>query len=170
MEEILEIVSENNRVIGEEKRSTVHQRGLYHRAVHVLLYNTEGELYLQKRSEKKDICPGYWDLSVSEHLKPRESYEEAARRGLQEELGITATVRLLRDIHTQKNAYPNGTKDYEIVMLFRAVSDEHIMLDQEEVAEGVFFRQEEVMELTKKERMTPWFQDEWEYLNRNRKG
>lgn len=86
-EEKFDIVDVNDQVIGSEPRSAVHAKGLMHRAVHVLVFNREGELFLQKRSQSKDRWPGAWDSSCSGHVDSGEDYETAAMRELQEELG-----------------------------------------------------------------------------------
>ena len=88
--EIFDVVDANDQVIGTATRAEVHAQKLTHRAVHVFVFNKRGDLLLQKRSLLKDMCPGLWDSSVSGHLDSRESYEAAAVRELNEEMGITA--------------------------------------------------------------------------------
>src|SRR5436189_6175877 len=91
-EEIFDVVNERDEVIGQECRSEVHRLGLQHRAVHVLIFNQRGEIFLQKRSMSKDTFPGSWDSSASGHLDKGESYDDCALRELYEELGIELTV------------------------------------------------------------------------------
>ena len=87
--EYLDIVTEDNVVIDKALRSECHGNpNLIHRAAHILVFNTRGQLILQKRSLNKDIQPGKWDTSVGGHVDSGESYEEAAYRELYEELGI----------------------------------------------------------------------------------
>jgi isopentenyl-diphosphate delta-isomerase type 1 len=98
-EEIFDVVDEQDRVIGQAPRSEVHRRGLNHRAVHVLVFNQHGDLFLQKRSMKKDCFPGVWDSSASGHLDRGEDYDACAVREVREELGVqlaTAPERLFR--------------------------------------------------------------------------
>ena len=87
-DEFFDIVNDQNEVVGLEKRQVVHQTGLCHRGVHVFLFTPDRRLLIQKRSQTRDKFPGTLDCSVSEHLKPGESYLDAAVRGLREELGI----------------------------------------------------------------------------------
>src|SRR2546423_3913104 len=87
-EEILDVVDEHDQVIGREARSEVHRRGLRHRAVHVLVFDGEGRVFLQKRSASKDTFPGVWDSSASGHLCSGEDYDSCAVRELQEEIGL----------------------------------------------------------------------------------
>lgn len=89
-EERFDIVDEQDRVVGTERRSVVHARSLRHRAVHILLQNARGEILLQRRSPDKDMNPDCWDSSCSGHLNAGEDYDDAARRELPEELGVAA--------------------------------------------------------------------------------
>ena len=89
MEEIFDIVSEDDEVIGQAPRRMCHGNpALIHRAVHVLVFNPAGELLLQQRSPHKDIQPGKWDTSVGGHLAVGEPYLAAAHREMAEELGL----------------------------------------------------------------------------------
>src|SRR5712664_3360101 len=92
MEEIFDVVNECDEVIGQERRSEVHRLGLQHRAVHVLIFNARGEVFLQKRSMKKDTFPGVWDSSASGHLDVGETYDACAVRESREELGLSLAV------------------------------------------------------------------------------
>jgi isopentenyl-diphosphate Delta-isomerase len=88
LDEIFDVVNEADEVIGCEKRGEVHRLGLRHRAVHVLVFNSRGEVFLQKRSMKKDTFPGAWDSSSSGHLDCGEEYDACAVRELREEIGL----------------------------------------------------------------------------------
>ena len=88
--EIFDVVDADDQVTGTATRAEVHAQRLTHRAVHVFVFNKRGDLLLQKRSLLKDMCPGLWDSSVSGHLDSGESYEAAAVRELEEEMGIAA--------------------------------------------------------------------------------
>ncbi|HPO91483.1 MAG TPA: NUDIX domain-containing protein [Victivallales bacterium] len=91
-DEIFEIVDENDNIIGKATRTECHGNpSLIHRTVHVVVFNSKGEILLQKRSQKKDIQPGKWDTAVGGHLMPGEDYETAAYRELAEELGVNYT-------------------------------------------------------------------------------
>ncbi len=86
-EEVFDVVDENDRPVGRAPRSEVHAKGLRHRAVHVLVFNAAGELFLQKRSWRKDTAPGAWDSSASGHVNAGETYDACAERELMEEIG-----------------------------------------------------------------------------------
>lgn len=87
-DERFDIVDAEDRVIGQATRGEVHARKLWHRAVHVLVFNESGQVFLQKRSLAKDTSPGCWDSSCSGHLDAGEDYDGAAIRELSEEIGL----------------------------------------------------------------------------------
>src|ERR1700722_1586072 len=87
-EEIFDVVNERDEVVGQNTRREVHRLGLKHRAVHVLVFNQKGEIFLQKRSMAKDTFPGAWDSSASGHVDSGEDYDACAVRELEEELGL----------------------------------------------------------------------------------
>src|SRR6202050_2352483 len=87
-EEIFDIVTERDEVVGQNTRREVHARGLWHRAVHVLAFNARGEVFLQKRSLKKDVAAGKWDSSSSGHLDSGEDYDACGVREVREEIGL----------------------------------------------------------------------------------
>lgn len=88
-EELFDVVDAQDRVLRQASRAEVHEQGLIHRAVHILVFNKNRDCLLQKRSMLKDKHPGVWDSSAAGHLDAGEDYATAARRELQEELGIT---------------------------------------------------------------------------------
>ncbi len=89
-EEVFDVVDAEDRVLRAEFRHVVHVNNLTHRAVHMLLFNSAGELLLQKRSIWKDRNPGRWDSSAAGHVDSGEEYLQAAEREMREELGIEA--------------------------------------------------------------------------------
>ena len=90
MKELFPIVDEEGRVIGKALRGECHDgSGLLHPVVHLHVFNSKGEVYLQKRPEWKDIQPGKWDTAVGGHIDYGETPEEALTREVREELGIT---------------------------------------------------------------------------------
>ena len=95
MDEIFEIVDDFNNVIGIAPRSQCHGNpGLCHRTAHVVVLNELGDILLQKRSNDKDIQPGKWDSAVGGHLIVGETFEEAAVREMNEELGIPDSQKI----------------------------------------------------------------------------
>src|SRR5581483_10596717 len=90
-DEIFDVVDDRNQVVCQATRKEVHTRKLLHRAVHVLVFNARGEVFLQKRSLAKDSWPGCWDSSCSGHLDSGEDYPTAAVRELREEIAVVAS-------------------------------------------------------------------------------
>ncbi len=95
-EELLDVVNADDEVIGRRTRREIHEHRLLHRASHVLVFNRDQQLLLQKRAMSKDCNPGLWDSSVSGHVDSSESYDECALRELREEIGLVPAVRLER--------------------------------------------------------------------------
>jgi isopentenyl-diphosphate delta-isomerase type 1 len=139
-EEIFDIVNERDEVVGQNTRRKVHARGLWHRAVHVLVFNARGEIFLQKRSMKKDRQPGVWDSSCSGHVDSGENYDETAIRELHEELGLkvgTPPQKLFKiDACTETDA--------EFVWVYRCESEGPFQLHPDEIETGGWFAPEKV--------------------------
>ncbi|MGH7955921.1 MAG: NUDIX hydrolase [Opitutaceae bacterium] len=87
-EEWFDVVNERDEVTRRATRREVHATGLWHRAIHVLVFDLNGRVLLQKRSMLKDQSPGLWDSSCSGHLDAGEDYDAAAIRELGEEIGV----------------------------------------------------------------------------------
>lgn len=155
--EYFEIVNEQGAIIGRAPRAACHSDpSLIHRTAHVLVFNSKGDLFLQKRSMRKDIQPGKWDTSVGGHLAVGETYEEAARREMAEELGI-------RDVaFTYLYDYPMRNEiESENVRTYRCVYDRPVQLDPEEIDEGRFWSLEEIERNLGSGAFTPNFEEEF---------
>lgn len=87
----MDIVNEYDEVIGQDTRKHIHDNHEIHRGVHVLVRNSKGDVLVQRRSLSKDYYPGYYDISVGAQVSSGESYEDAARREVAEELGCQVT-------------------------------------------------------------------------------
>ncbi len=152
MTELLYIVSEDDKVIGARDRKMVHSSELWHRGVHVLLYRSDGMILLQMRSKTKDKFPSHYDLSVSEHVAYGEEYEQAAIRGLKEELGIEIPIQ---EIAYLKMCY--GPQDNMVTKVYRAVYDDIIHANSDET-EGLEYIQEDQLKemLGDDTQFAPW--------------
>ena len=115
-DELFDVVDENDFPTGTATRARVHAEGLIHRAVHVFVLNKNGDLYLQKRSLRKDKNPGLWDSSVSGHLDAGEDYLPAAIRELEEEIGIAEAAPESLELLT--TLPPTAETGWEHVRLF----------------------------------------------------
>ncbi len=134
-EEIFDVVNERDEVIGRRPRSEVHRLGLMHRAVHVLVFNRRREIFLQKRSLKKDRQPGLWDSSASGHVDSGEDYDACALRELQEELGCTSESPPRRLFKLAACAQT----DQEHVWVYRCAHEGPFSLAVEEIEQGAWF-------------------------------
>ena len=134
------ITDERDEVIGRAPRSEVHARGLLHRAVHVLVYNARGEVFLQKRSMYKDRQPGVWDSSASGHLDSGEDYDACAVREVREEIGLSLA-------HPPERLFKLDAceeTDAEFVWIYRCESEGPFTLHPEEIDAGGWFAPAEV--------------------------
>jgi len=142
-EEMFDIVNERDEVIGRLPRAQAHREGHKHRAVHVLVFNARGELFLQKRSRAKDTFPGAWDSSSSGHLESGEDYDAAAARELREELGIildSPPRRWFKIPACQETGR-------EFVWVYRLDSEGPFTLHPAEIERGAWFAPARVNEL-----------------------
>ena len=131
--EFLEVVDENNRVIGTASRWEIHQKALRHRSAHIFIFNTQGKLYLQKRSPHKDQYPEHWDSSAAGHADPGETPLETAQRELMEELGLEAKL-------TEVLQHPACSETgWEFTTLFTARTNDPLHLNLEEATTGDYF-------------------------------
>lgn len=87
-DEIVGIVDERNRLVGTAPRSEMRAKRLPHRSTYILVFNSQGQLHVQKRTMTKDVFPGWYDLATGGVVLAGESYEQGAVRELEEELGI----------------------------------------------------------------------------------
>ncbi len=143
-EEIFDVVNERDEVIGRQTRREVHRLGLMHRAVHVLVFNSRGQVFLQKRSMSKDRQPGRWDSSASGHLDSGEAYDDCAVRELREEIGLSLAAppgRLFK-------LSPSAETDQEHVWVYRCESEGPFTLHPDEIERGGWFAPEEVARWT----------------------
>jgi 16S rRNA (adenine1518-N6/adenine1519-N6)-dimethyltransferase len=127
------VVDEADRVLRDASRAEVHGNNLFHRAVHILIFNKSGEVYLQKRSRRKDRHPLVWDSSAAGHVNAGEEYADAARRELGEELGINAPLEEVSRLPASERT------DYEFIRLFRGQHDGNFHLSRSEIECGDFF-------------------------------
>ena len=134
-EEIFDVVNDGDEVIGRNTRAEVHRLGLQHRAVHVLVFNSKGEIFLQKRSMQKDCFPGAWDSSAAGHLDSGEDYDACAARELGEELGITSPGPLRR-LFKLRATRETGM---EHVWVYRCEAEGPFTLHPDEIETGGWF-------------------------------
>lgn len=99
MEEFLNIVNENDEIIGQETRKNIHRQGLLHREIHVYFITPNKEIIFQRRLKDKDTFPDLLDATVGGHVDLNESYENAVVREVEEETGLKVDIKDLIPIH-----------------------------------------------------------------------
>jgi isopentenyldiphosphate isomerase len=157
MKELFDVVDRHDKVIGTAFREEVHGNPQkIHRVSHVLVFNKQGRLFLQKRSLSKDVQPGKWDTSVGGHLDSGEDYLSAAEREMAEELGIEGAPLFFLYKYLHSNNYES-----EIVSTFETRWDGPIHILQAEIDEGKFWPFKEIENSIDKGIFTPNFIDEF---------
>jgi 16S rRNA (adenine1518-N6/adenine1519-N6)-dimethyltransferase len=159
--EQFDVVDEEDHVIATRPRTEVHAKNLLHRAVHILVFNQAGELLLQKRSAWKDREPSKWDSSAAGHLEPGETYEAAAVRETEEELGIRPKLTPLGKIRACSNT------GQEFVEVFTAQHQGPFTLPPSEIEETLFLPIEEIKAwlAARPQDFAPGFWEVWKKLN-----
>lgn len=159
-EEWFPLVNEAGETIGKATRKECHSGSkLLHPVVHLHIFNDAGDLYLQKRSMTKDIQPGKWDTAVGGHVDLGETVEEALRREVREELGITDFIPQLITRYIFESEI-----EKELVHSFRTIYNGTITPDPSELDGGRFWTATEIKDNLGKNIFTPNFEKEYQRL------
>lgn len=141
-EELLDILDSKGNKTGEvQPKRVVHEKGLWHLAVHIWFVDSKQRVLLQKRSMKKDSHPGEWDISCAGHVSAGESSRSSALREIQEELGVNLSDESLKLIGsiTQQSIQNNGTylnnEFNDLYLVELDISENEIKMQESEVDE-----------------------------------
>jgi isopentenyl-diphosphate delta-isomerase len=158
MEEFVVLVNPEDQVLGSMEKQQAHVNGLLHRAFSVFLFNSKGEMLLQKRASGKYHSPLKWTNAVCSHPRFEETYLEGANRRLQEELGIEVELSE-KFSFIYKADVGNGLWEHELDHVFTGTFENEFMLNREEVEEVKYISMEDLdKEMTEKpENFTEWF-------------
>jgi isopentenyldiphosphate isomerase len=149
-DELVDVVNEKDMVIGKEWKNKCHKEGIWHRVVGVLLFNSDGKMWLQKRAKHKTFQGRNLDFSASGHMGSGDTYEEAAKRELFEELGVSVElkdsgIKILEDY-----IYSEGVHVRHIIKLFIGKHDGPFEVQEEELEGIKSYSINEVKEILKK--------------------
>ena len=157
-QEIFPLVDEEGRVVGKATRGECHSGShLLHPVVHLHVFNPQGDVYLQKRPEWKDIQPGKWDTAVGGHIDDGETPHEALCREVREELGITDFTPEFMGKYVFESK-----RERELVYVHRTVYEGQIQPSKDELDGGRFWTIKEIREAMGKGRLTPNFESEFQ--------
>lgn len=155
--ETFPLVDEEGTVIGKATRGECHSGSrLLHPVVHLHVFNVQGDVYLQKRPDWKDIQPGKWDTAVGGHVDFGETPEDALRREVREELGITDFTPTFIGKYVFKSQ-----RERELVYVNRTTYEGEIRPSKEELDDGRFWTMQEVREAIGLGVLTPNFENEF---------
>lgn len=150
--EILDIVDENDNVIGQMSKKEIHAgQGILHREVAVLIRDKNGNLLLQQRSYKKKYFPGKWSITASGHVLSGQTPEEAAHMELREELGFDTKLTF---VEKRKYSWQNNTA---LGSLFVGEFPSGVMItpDKDELEKAGFFSVSEIYKMMENESLDP---------------
>ena len=156
-QELFPLVDDGGRVVGKATRGECHSGSkLLHPVVHLHVFNSQGDIYLQRRPEWKDIQPGKWDTAVGGHIDYGETVEDALRREVREELGITDFIAEFVDKYVFESQ-----RERELVYVNRTTYDGPISPSADELDGGRFWTIQEIREAIGQGILTPNFESEF---------
>lgn len=157
-QEMFPEVDEQGNIVGAITRGEAHSGSMrLHPVVHLHVFNRRGELYLQKRPAWKDIQPNRWDTATGGHIDLGENVEQALRREVREELGITDFTPIFLGSYVF-----NGKKERELVYSYKTVYDGQISPSATELDGGRFWSVDEIKQAIGKDVLTPNFESEFQ--------
>ena len=156
--EQLPVVDENGNIIGAVTRGHAHDGSkILHPVVHLHVFNSKGDIYLQHRPACKDIQPDKWDTAVGGHVDLGENVSQALKREVAEELGSTDFVPECLGHYVFESK-----REKELVYVHRCTYDGAIRPSKDELNGGRFWSREEVAQNIGKGVLTPNFEQEYQ--------
>lgn len=138
MTEFGDVVDEADVVVGRATRAEIRERNLLHRAVFVVVRDRRGRIFVHRRTADRDVHPSTYDLAVGGLVRAGETYEAAAARELQEELGLTTACRWIGRFRLE-------LPDLRVIAgVFETECDGEVRLDPSELAWGGFIAPDEL--------------------------
>lgn len=158
MENLVVLVDEQDRVVGNMPKMEVHEKGLLHRAFSVLLFNDQEELLLQQRAFNKYHCGGLWTNTCCSHPRPEEDVKDAALRRLKEEMGIACDLQKSFEF-IYKAEFDNGLTEHEYDHVFFGSFSGNPVINPNEVADWKYLSLHAIKKdmADHPDHYTPWF-------------
>ncbi len=158
MEEKVVLVTENDEVLGLMEKMQAHENGILHRAFSVFLFNENGKMLLQKRASEKYHSPEQWTNACCSHPRAEETYLQAAKRRIREELGIDCVLEE-KFWFVYKADVGQNLWEHELDHVFTGIYEGEFHLNPEEVAEVRYVSMEQLESELKQnpEHFTEWF-------------
>ena len=145
--------------IGIVDKAVAHEKGLWHKSVHVWIINDKNEILLQYRSAEKDLYPNTWDCSFAGHIDTGESSIEAVLREGKEELDIDVNLENLQYVFTNREMFQygqvNSNEFVDIYILRQNINLQNVELQKEEVSNAKYVSKEQFFELMKNGTLIP---------------
>ncbi|MFC1622736.1 NUDIX domain-containing protein [Patescibacteria group bacterium] len=162
-QETINLTDKNDKILGQVVRTDAHQQGLWHQRVTIFVFNSKNELLIQKRASNMS-WPNLWCGSASGHVLAGETYKQAGKRELKEEIGIECELKYIGKI-IEKFIAPSGETENEHLSFFICNSDGPFNVQQEELSEVKFESIENIEKMLAEnpEQFTPGFKQEFEY-------
>jgi isopentenyl-diphosphate delta-isomerase len=157
MEEVI-LVNELDEEVGTMEKLEAHVKGVLHRAISVFIFNSSGQMLLQRRAMYKYHSPGLWTNTSCSHPKPGETTRDAAMRRLQEEMGISSKLEFSFSF-IYKATFENDLTEHELDHVFIGHSDEKPQLNLNEAMDYQYMDPEHILaDLTANpDKYTAWF-------------
>ena len=150
MDEKFDVLNKYGQFTGKTAtRSECHKKGLWHRAVYAFIIDEDFNILLQKRSDKKDLWPNKWDVTVGGHVDAGELGRQALKRECKEELGIDILDSDIKFLVSSTSVYKNGNyynRHYdEGYLIIKKVDPVNLKINEEEVSSIRYFSKEELL-------------------------
>ncbi len=152
------LVNEQDKPVGTMEKMEAHEKGLLHRAFSIFIFNKQGEMLLQQRSEEKYHSPALWTNACCSHPSPDESTDDAAARRLKEEMGFVTSLTKIFDF-TYQASFSNGLTEHEFDHVYIGEFNGSVIPHEDEVMDHRFFSIAEIKSSMEKnpDQFTAWF-------------
>lgn len=165
-DEMLILVDDEDRELGHRTKTECHRGdGLLHRAFSIFLFDPAGRVLLQQRSGQKRLWPLHWSNACCSHPRKGETFEDATRRRLKEELGLECALRFLFRFRYQARFGDEGS-EHELCRVYAGRTEGPVSPNRNEIEDCRWTAPEELtLDLQRNpQHYTPWLRMEWERM------